>query len=105
INQKERPSISIKPSQGGTTTNHGGISYGTLIVKGTTGIAPFRGEGGVNSKNGEAIFQPKDLKHKSGYEVFIHFRNWFRTYYQWKFKRGKDAENYRLVFKNYKDGE
>ena len=105
INQKEEPAISIRPSQGGTTVNHGGVSYGLLHIQGTTGIAPFRGDGGVNRKTGEAIFQPKDLKHKSGYEVFIHLRNWFRTYYQWKHNLGKSAENHRLIFKNYKDGE
>lgn len=105
INQKEQPAISIKPSQGGTTVNHNGVGYGTLNIQGTTGIAPFRGEGGVNRKTGEAIFQPKDLKHKSGYEVFIHLRNWFRSYYQWKSKQGQSGKDYRLVFKNYKDGE
>lgn len=105
INQKEQPAISIKPSQGGTTVNHSGMSYGQLLISGTTGLAPFRGEGGVNRKTGEAIFQPKDLKHKSGHEVFTHLRNWFRTYYQFKYKRGQLAKDYVLVFKNYKDGE
>lgn len=105
INQKEEPAINIRPSQGGTTVNHGGMGYKTLNIAGTTGIAPFRGDGGVNRKNGEAIFQPKDLKHKSGYEVFIHLRNWFRTYYEWKKKQGAAGKNHRLVFKNYKDGE
>lgn len=105
INQKEEPAISIKPSQGGTTVNHSGLGYKSLNIAGTTGIAPFRGDGGVNRKTGEAIFQPKDLKHKSGYEVFIHLRNWFRTYYQWKKTMGRQGQDYRLVFKNYKDGE
>ena len=105
INQKEQPAISIKPSQGGTTVGHSGMSYGQLNINGTTGLAPFRGEGGVNRKTGEAILQPKDLKHKSGYEVFIHLRNWFRTYYQFKKVRGQNAKDYVLVFKNYKDGE
>lgn len=105
INQKEQPAVNIKPSQGGTTVGHSGMSYGQLTIKGTTGIAPFRGEGGVNRKTGEAILQPKDLKHKSGHEVFIHLRNWFRTYYQWKKVQGKNAKNHRLIFKNYKDGE
>jgi hypothetical protein len=105
INQREAPAITMKASQGGTTTNHNGMGYKILSIAGTTGIAPFRGDGGVNRKTGEAIFQPKDLKHKSGYEVFIHLRNWFRTYYEWKKKNGADARNFRLVFKNYKDGE
>lgn len=105
INQKEKPAVNKKPSQGGTTVNHSGMGYKDLVIKGTTGIAPFRGDGGVNRKTGEAIFQPKDLKHKSGYEVFIHLRNWFRTYYEWKKKQGSKGKDYRLVFKNYKDGE
>lgn len=105
INQSEGPAINIKPSQGGTTVNHSGLGYKMLTISGTTGIAPFRGDGGVDRKTGEAIFQPKDLKHKSGYEVFIHLRNWFRTYYEWKKKQGSKAKDYRLIFKNYKDGE
>lgn len=105
INQSEGPAINIKPSQGGTTVNHSGMGYKMLTIAGTTGIAPFRGDGGVDRKTGEAIFQPKDLKHKSGYEVFIHLRNWFRTYYEWKKKQGSKAKDFRLIFKNYKDGE
>jgi hypothetical protein len=105
INQTEEPAINITPTQGGTTVNHGGNRYKTLLLSGTTGVAPFRGAGGVNRKTGEAIAQPKELKYKSGYEVFIHFRNWLRTYYEAKKKMGKQARDYRLVFKNYKDGE
>lgn len=105
INQKEEPATAIRPSQGGTTVNNSGSGYKMLNIQGTTGIAPFRGDGGVNRKTGEAIFQPKDLKHKSGYEVFIHLRNWFRTYYEWKKRQGRKARDHRLVFKNYKDGE
>lgn len=105
INQSEEPALNIRPTQGGTSTNHGGNRYKTLTLQGTTGISPFRGQGGVVKKTGEAIFQPKELKYKSGYEVFLHFRNWLRTYYEAKKKLGKQARNYRLVFKNYKDGE
>lgn len=105
INQSEEPAIAIKPTQGGTNVNHSGNRYKTLTIQGTTGIAPFRGDGGVNKKTGEAIAQPKQLKYKSGYEVFLHFRNWLRTYYEAKYKLGKFARDYRLVFKNFKDGE
>jgi hypothetical protein len=105
INQREEPATTIKPSQGGTTVNHNGMGYKVLTIAGTTGIAPFRGEGGVDKKTEEAIFQPKGLKYKSGHEVFILLRNWFRTYYEWKKKKGKEARDNRLVFKNYKDGE
>lgn len=105
INQREEPATTIRASQGGTTVNHSGMGYKTLSIQGTTGLAPFRGDGGANKKTGEAIFQPKELKYKSGYEVFIHLRNWFRTYYEFKHKLGADAKDFRLVFKNYKDGE
>lgn len=105
INQREEPAISIKASQGGTTVNHSGLGYKVLSIQGTTGIAPFRGEGGVENSTGEAIFQPKDLKHKSGYEVFLHLRNWFRTYYEFKKVKKANGRPYRLLFKNYKDGE
>jgi hypothetical protein len=105
ITQKEQPAIAIRPTQGGTTVNHGGMGYKQLTLKGTTGVAPFRGDGGVRAKTGEAIFQPKKLKYKSGYEVFLHLRNWFRTYYQWKQVQGAADKDFRLIFKNYKDGE
>ena len=105
LKQTEEFAISIRPTQGGTTTTHSGNRYKTLSIKGTTGISPFRGEGGVRKKNGEAIFQPKQLRYKSGYEVFIRLRNWFRAYYEYKKTSAKEAKGLRLVFKNYKDGE
>lgn len=105
ISQSEEPATNRKASQGGTTVNHNGLGYKMLNIKGTTGLAPFRGDGGVNAKTGEAIFQPDDLKYKSGYEVFLEFRNWLRTYYEWKAKQRGAAKSFRLVFKNFKDGE
>lgn len=105
LKQSEEFAISIRPTQGGTTVTHSGNRYKMLNIRGTTGIAPFRGEGGANKKTGEAIFQPKQLKYKSGYEVFIRLRNWFRAYYEYKKTAGKNAKDLRLVFKNYKDGE
>lgn len=105
IKQSEEFAISIRPTQGGTTTSHSGNRYKSLNIKGTTGIAPFRGAGGVNIKTGEGILQPKELKFKSGYEVFINLRNWFRAYYEYKASSGTTAKDLRLVFKNYKDGE
>ena len=105
ISQSLTPAISIKPTQGGTTVTHSGIRYNTLSIKGTTGINPFRGSGGVSRSTGEAIFQPKSLKYRSGYEVFHRFENWIRSYYEYKKVQGKLAQGLRLVFKNYKDGE
>lgn len=105
INQQEQPAISIKPTQGGTTVNHSGNRYKMLNIEGTTGISPFRGTGGTARKTGEAIFQPKSLKYRSGYEVFLRMRNWLRAYYEYKRVQGARARGLRLIFKNYKDGE
>lgn len=105
IRQSEPTSIVVTPTQGGTTTNHSGMRYKNLTIKGTTGISPFRGAGGVNRLTGEAILQPNDLKFRSGYEVFLSLRNWFRAYYEYKQAHGIAAQDLRLVFKNYKDGE
>lgn len=105
INQTETPAVSIRPTQGGTTVTHSGNRYKTLNIKGTTGIAPFRGAAGVLNSTGVAIMQPDELKFKSGYEVFLTLRNWFKAYYEYKKNNGSQAANLRLVFKNYKDGE
>lgn len=106
INQVEEFAVSIKPTQGGTTVTHSGNRYKTLNIEGTTGVAPFRGTGGVNRKTGEGIFQPDALKYRSGYEVFHRLRNWFKAYYEFKKIAGVASGNsVRLVFKNYKDGE
>ena len=105
INMTEEFATSIRPTQGGTVVNHSGNRYKTLNIKGTTGIHPFRGAGGVNKRTGEAIFQPKKLKYRSGYEVFLRFRNWLRAYYEFKKNNTEEAKHLRLVFKNFKDGE
>jgi len=105
IAQDETFAISIKPTQGGTVVNHSGNKYGDLVISGTTGIHPFRGTGGASGRTGKAIFQPDELKYRSGYEVFLRLRNWFKAYYQFKKIRSKESEDARLVFKNFKDGE
>ena len=104
LTQIEHTATSIKPTQGGTVVSHSPSKYKTLQMSGTTGVAPFRGAGGVDASNGAAIFQPNELKYKSGYEVFHSLRNYFRAYYQLK-ATDSDTKNLRLVFKNYKDGE
>ena len=105
IKQSEEFAINITPTQGGTTVSHSGNRYKTLTIAGTTGIAPFRGGGGALSSTGEGIFQPSNLKYRSGYEVFIRLRNWFRAYYEFKKNDPEQARKVRLVFKNFKDGE
>lgn len=107
ISQSEEFATSIRATQGGTVVTHSGNRYKTLNISGTTGIAPFRGTGGVDIKTGTAIFQPSEMKYKSGYEVFLMLRNYFKTYYEAKktFAGLEESRNARLIFKNFKDGE
>lgn len=105
LTQDEAFAIKILPTQGGTVIQQNGIKYGDLVISGTTGIHPFRGAGGASKKTGKAYFQPNDLQHKSGYEVFLRLRNWFKAYYQIKAKNPASSKNARLIFKNFKDGE
>lgn len=105
LSQSEEFAVAMRPTQGGTSVTHSGNKYKTLKISGTTGIQPFRGSGGVKKSSGEAIFQPKKLKYKSGYEVFLRFRNWLRAYYEYKKGNSADTQGVRLIFKNFKDGE
>lgn len=102
ITQEEPFAVSITPTQGGTVVRHGGNRYKNLSISGTTGVHPFKGATGVNRLTGAALFQPDTLKYRSGYEVFLHFRNWIRSYHQTK---AEQSSNLRMVFKNYKDWE
>ena len=105
LEQEETPAIAIKATQGGTVVSHSGMRYKDLSFSGTTGLAPFRGFGGVLKSTGEAIGQPSQMKFKSGFEVFIELRNYLKTYYQFKKNQGEIARDARLVWKNFKDGE
>lgn len=101
ITQIENYAVSIKPTQGGTVVNHSGNKYKTLTISGTTGVQPFRGLLGVYKGNGVAIGQPDELKYRSGYEVFNHFRQWMSAYQEAKKQEG--SQDLRMVFRNYKD--
>ena len=103
INQSEQFAHNIVPTQGGTVVTHSGNRYKSLTISGTTGIAPFRGAGGVAS-TGDANFAPTNLATSSGYEVFIRLRNYFKAYYEFK-NNGELDNKVRLLWKNYKDGE
>src|SRR5690606_2449275 len=102
ITQTENFAVKIKPTLGGTTVNHSGNRYKDLIISGTTGVHPYRGMTGVNRKTGRAIFQPDSLKYRSGYEVFLHFRNWIKAYHQ---RKASSPNQFRMIFKNFKDWE
>lgn len=108
LTQTEEFAISIKATQGGTVVSHSGNKYKKLRISGTTGLAPFRGSGGVDKFTGEAIGQPRSMTYQSGYHVFHELRNYFKAYYELKKKAAGDenlGKNTRLLFKNYKDGE
>lgn len=104
LSQDETISVKLTPTQGGTVINRSPVRYGDLVISGTTGVHPNRGAGGASKKTGKAIFQPDELKYKSGFEVFLRLRNWFKAFYQVK-ATNPNAKNARLVFKNFKDGE
>jgi nucleoid-associated protein YgaU len=103
ITQTENFAVVIKPTQGGTVVQHSGNRYKDLVISGTTGVHPYKGVTGVDKATGEALAQPDELKYRSGYEVFIHFRNWMKAYHQEKSKPGRNK--LRMIFKNYKDWE
>ncbi len=109
ITQTENFATSIKPTQGGTVLQHGGNRYKDLVISGHTGVAPFKGISGVNTLTGATLLAPDELKYRSGYEVFIHFRNWMKSYEQTKASPGNsrisDPSKLRMIFKNYKDWE
>lgn len=103
INQTEDFAVAIRPTQGGTVVNHSGNKYKTLQISGTTGVHPYRGVLGVNPATGVANGQTDDLKFRSGYEVFQHFRAWIKGYHE--SKKFPLKQNLRMIFRNYKDWE
>lgn len=103
ITQTEDFAVSIKPTQGGTVVNHSGNKYKTLNISGTTGVQPNRGLLGVLQASGNALGKPDDLKYRSGYEVFQHFRMYLKAYHEAKSKAGKTE--LRMLWRNYKDWE
>lgn len=113
ISQTEQFAVSIKATQGGSVTTHSGNKFKKLVIEGTTGISPFRGMTGVKGSDGRVFAKPNKLKYKSGHHVFILLRDYFRTYYEQKaggqsagfFGATSSTKDWRLVFKNYKDGE
>lgn len=105
LSQKEKFAIRMKATQGGTSVNNNGNKYKDLVISGTTGIHPRRGSGGASSRTGKAIGQPDDLAHSSGYAVFQHLRNYFKSYYEYKKLQKSSGKNFQLQFNNFKDGE
>ncbi len=99
------PAKSIKATQGGTVVSYSGPRYSELRLEGTTGINPFRGMSGVDITTGQAIAKPKELKFKSGYEVFRLLKNYLMAYEAYKSRPSAQSRKARMLFKNFKDGE
>ena len=118
LEQTEEFAVSIRPTQGGTIVTHSGNRYKTLVLKGTTGITPNSNGFQVDARTGEVVTAFNlnatdfNLKYKSGFEVFMHLKNWFKAYQDFKTKAFQDHESMiyngrysKMVFRNYKDGE
>lgn len=109
ISQSDLPSIKITKTQGGSVVNHSPLRYGELTISGSTGVTPYKSISGVRKSTGEAIFQAstgkKDDKYKSGFEIFLELRNWFKLYYLQRSAGVYSGTPTNLVFQNFKDGE
>ena len=103
ITQVEDFAVSLKPTQGGTVVNHSGNKYKTLTISGTTGVMPGRNYFGVLKPTGQVIGTQDIPENQSGYEVFLHFRNWIKSYHEAKAAPGN--ETLRMLWRNYKDWE
>lgn len=110
IEQRETPSTTIIPVQTGVVVEYQGFITKDLIISGTTGIQPFRSEGGVTGgvnfglsksliPSGVPLFTGK----WSGYMEMMLLRNYFRSYLE--VKKSNSYQNLRLVFRNRKDNE
>lgn len=101
LNQDEIFAIKVTPTFRGVIVEHQGSVLKDIQISGTTGISPFKKEGGVDRTTGKPILGSG----RSGYEEFNELRSYFRTYVE--AKRLDNNPNYemRLVFRNYKDNE
>lgn len=105
---KEPTPVKIKATQGGSAVFRNGLKYREIQLKGTTGIYPRRGVYGVGkdgvSRGASGTNGTEGVKKANGYEAFLRFRNWYRSFYI--FTNDFDhAKDYRIIFNNYKDGE
>jgi hypothetical protein len=103
ISQTEEFAVSIRPTQGGTVVNHSGNKYKKLTISGTTGVHPFKRNDGASKLSGVTLNRNDELKYRSGYEVFQHFRAWIKGYHE--SKKFPLKENLRMIFRNFKDWE
>jgi len=110
LEQRETPSTTIIPVQTGVIVEYQGFVTKDLVIGGTTGIQPFRSEGGVTGganfglsnsviPSGIPLFGGK----WSGYMEMMLLRNYFRSYLE--VKKSNSYRDLRLVFRNRKDNE
>lgn len=103
LSMEEPAAVNIIPTQdGGHFVEHQGQLFKNITIKGTTGLRPNRGKGGlipVNEVNaGTAGVE------RTGFEDLIDLRNLFRAY--WSIKRNTEfAYRTVMVWQNGKDGE
>jgi len=101
LTEDEIFAIEVTPTFRGVLVEHHGITLKDITLSGTTGVSPFRREGGAFSKTGAPIFSPGH----SGYEEFHELRSYFRVYVEQKrVDRAKNGE-LRMIFNNFKDEE
>ena len=98
ITQSEPFSINIIPTQTGVASEHQGFVTKDLVISGTTGILPFKSVSGP-PVNGIIPQMPQ----KTGYQEFLDFRNFIRSYAELKTIVGN--EKVKLLYKNFKDNE
>jgi len=98
LQQDEQFSVAITPTQDGIIVEHNGIIFKNLTISGTTGLHPFKGEGGSTSSGGVIAGSPNL---QTGYEHFQELRNYFRAYAQEK----REKKTLRMLFVNRKDSE
>ena len=84
ISQDEIFAINVTPTQRGIVTEHNGVVFKELMIKGTTGQRP-------------------KINNKSGYEYFLELRNYLRSYAE--LKKDPKQRNCQLIFLNRKDNE
>jgi len=98
LGQDEIFAIQVTPTFKGIMVEHQGVTLRDIVIAGTTGISPKRGQGGALSTGAPAFG-----KGHSGYAEFHELRNYFRVYAEQKRRPGN--EKLRMVFRNFKDRE
>jgi len=103
LTQDEIFAIEVTPTFRGVVVEHHGTILKDIVISGTTGISPNRGEGGAIKKTGRPVMRSGH----SGFQEFHELRSYIRAYVEYKRvdPLTEDLGELRLVFKNLKDSE